>query len=109
MGQRMVSVIEQSWRVSQERYDALVDSIGGIVWEYLLPERKFTFVNERAEQVLGYPAQQWLDDPDFWANHLHPDDRTAASEFRLMAARRGGRHQVEYRMIADSGRTVWFY
>ena len=109
MGQRMVSVIEQSWRVSQERYDALVDSISGIVWEYVLPEGKFTFVNEQAGLVLGYPAQQWLNDPEFWTDHLHPDDRTVAIEFRSMAARRGGRHQLEYRMIAGSGRTVWFY
>ena len=99
--------MEEGWRATQERYDALVESIGGIVWELALPEWRFTFVNERAERLLGYPAQQWLDDPEFWPSHVHPEDRSAAMDFRVMAASRGGHQQFEYRMIAADRRIVW--
>lgn len=99
--------LEESWRASQERYDALVEAIGGIVWEIALPEWRFTFVNEQAERILGYPARLWLDDPEFWPNHLHPQDRAAAVQLRATAASRGGIHEFEYRMIAADRRVVW--
>jgi PAS domain S-box-containing protein len=102
-----VRVRDEGWHATQERYDALVDSIGGIVWELSLPEGRFTFVNERAERILGYPAHQWLDDPEFWRNHVHAEDRSAAMKFRVMAANRGGHQQFEYRMIAANRRIVW--
>jgi PAS domain S-box-containing protein len=93
--------------VSQERYEALVDSMGGIAYELVLPEWKFTFVHERAEQILGYPVKRWLEEPAFWTNHLHTDDRAAAMQFREMVAGQGGHHQFEYRMIGAGGRVLW--
>jgi PAS domain S-box-containing protein len=93
--------------VSQERYDALVNSLGSIVWELALPEWRYTFVSPQAERILEFPVRQWLDDPEFWTDHLHPRDRPAAVEFRTMAASGGGDRQFEYRMIAAGGRIVW--
>lgn len=94
-------------RSQRQQYQALVDSIGGIVWELDLKTPQFTVVSQKAEQVLGYPVEQWLNNPHFWQNNVHPDDRewvTAQCNADTQAKRD---HQLEYRMIADDGRIVW--
>jgi PAS domain S-box-containing protein len=66
----------------------------------------FTYVNPEAEAVLGYPVEQWLTEPAFFQNHIHPDDRDGAMERGILAVR--GEDQVfEHRMIAADGRIVW--
>lgn len=89
-----------------QRYEQLVASIDGIVWEIDVPTFQFTFVSRQAEHLLGYPLEQWLE-PGFWVHHLHPDDREWAAEFCLQATSAGRNHDFEYRMIAADGRTVW--
>lgn len=100
-------VTDEKPGISRKRYEALVNSIDGIVWELELPDWKFSFVSEQVERILGYPVQQWLDDSEFWLNHLHPQDRSSAAEFRRMATSKGEDYQCEYRMIAADGRVVW--
>ena len=94
-------------RNSQLQFESLVESIDGIVWEVTLPEWKFTFVSKQAERILGYPLALWLEDPNFWPSHVHPDDRTPAANVRITATDKGEGHQLEYRMIASDGQIVW--
>jgi len=93
--------------LSLQGYESLVQSIDGIVWEAGGDPFAFTFVNKQAEKILGYPVKQWLTEPDFWVNHLHPVDREWAVDLCVNAAKRQEDHQLEYRMIAADGRTVW--
>jgi PAS domain-containing protein len=60
---------------SREQFNSLVNNIEGIVWEADAQTFKFTFVSNQAEVLLGYPARQWISEPTFWKDHLHPDDR----------------------------------
>src|SRR6185369_17040056 len=36
--------------------------------------RRFTYLGSHAHKFLGYTAAQW-NEPNFWASHIHPDDR----------------------------------
>jgi PAS domain S-box-containing protein len=90
----------------EQRFESMVNAIDGIVWEIELPAWKFTFVSKQAERILGHPLKQWKD-PNFWADHLHPDDRSSAMDFSRTATDKGENHQFEYRMIAAGGRIVW--
>jgi PAS domain S-box-containing protein len=93
---------------SRQLYEALVQSIDGIVCEMDGQTFSVTFVSRKAEEILGYPVERWLTEPDFWLNRLHPDDRARTVEAKAEAvARREGRRLV-YRMIAADGRVVWF-
>jgi PAS domain S-box-containing protein len=92
---------------THRQYEALVNSIDGIVWEADAETFQFNFVSEQAEKILGYPVKQWRGEPNFWANHLHPDDREQAVRLCVEATQRGEDHQFEYRMIAADGRAVW--
>jgi len=98
---------EDALRQSQRTYAALVNSIDGIVWEADAQTFRFSFVSPQAERMLGYPVERWLSEPDFWRDHLHPDDREAAVDFCLTATREKRAHDFEYRMLAADGRTVW--
>jgi PAS domain S-box-containing protein len=89
-----------------QQYRELVASIDGIVWEADARTFQFLFVSQQAERLLGYPLEQWLT-PGFWADHLHPEDRDRAMESCLRATREKRSHDLEYRMIAAGGRTVW--
>ncbi|WP_158502037.1 PAS domain-containing protein [Vitiosangium sp. GDMCC 1.1324] len=92
---------------TQRQYEELIDAIDGIVWEADASTFRFTFVSRQAERLLGYPPEQWRREPDFWVKHLHPEDREWACSFCLKATHEGRPHQLEYRMVAADGSTVW--
>jgi len=91
----------------QERYRTLVESTSAILWEGDPDTFAFTFVNREAESVLGYPAEAWVEDPDFWPRHIHPADREWAVSYCKTAMAEDDEHSFEYRMIAADGRIVW--
>jgi PAS domain S-box-containing protein len=89
------------------RYLDLIDDLDAIVWERDAATLQFTYVNRRGEELLGFPAKQWIENPDFWARCVHPEDRDLALAFHRAAAAQGASHECEYRVIAASGRVVW--
>ena len=94
---------------SQERYQKLVDTVEGIVWEAaaVTDTLRFTFVSAQAERLLGYPVTAWLSDPDFYRDHVQPEDhdRVIDSCRELMQEKKS--RQFDFRMIAADGRTLW--
>ncbi|MBI5178991.1 MAG: CHASE domain-containing protein [Nitrospinae bacterium] len=94
-------------RRSEERYRLLVEGGLVIAWELDLSTWLFTFVSQYAEQVLGYPQEDWYK-PNFWVDHLHPDDRDDALNYCVSSTKMGRDHTFEYRMIAKDGRVLWF-
>jgi PAS domain S-box-containing protein len=102
-------VIERTAELSgsNEQFRNLVNTIDGIVWEADAQTFRFTFVGDQAERILGYPVKQWLREPTFWKDHLHPEDRDWAVQFCVNATTEKRDHDFEYRMIAADGRIVW--
>jgi PAS domain S-box-containing protein len=89
-----------------ERSSRLLDALPAIAWSASVETFCFTYVNRAAETLLGYPIERWLQEPDFWSAHLHPEDRHVPMlcHHETLAGRN---HELEYRMIAADGRTVW--
>jgi PAS domain S-box-containing protein len=86
----------------------LVQELDAIIWEMDVATWMFTFVNRRAEEILGYPVERWLDEPGFWAEVLvHPDDRGWAVAFCTSATNDSRDHEFDYRARAADGRVVW--
>jgi two-component system cell cycle sensor histidine kinase/response regulator CckA len=98
---------EDALRRSREHLDALIRTIDGVVWESDAGSRRFTFVSPQAQRLLGYPAERWLEDEGFWVEHLHPDDRGHVVAERARAVEERRDHELEYRVIAAGGGTVW--
>jgi two-component system cell cycle sensor histidine kinase/response regulator CckA len=94
---------------SMERYHDLVQDLEGIVWEAdpdLRTGPRFTFVSRKAEAILGHPARRFLDEPGFWLEIVHPEDRdrVLATLRRVVVDRRP--HHVEYRARHADGRCL---
>ncbi len=98
---------EQTLRQSRRRYRDLVNSLEGIVWEADARTVEFSFVSEQAERLLGYSSSRWVSETTFWRDHIHPDDREWVISFSAEATAQRRYHELEYRMVAADGRTVW--
>jgi signal transduction histidine kinase len=102
-----IQIQDAELSLSQEKMEALINSIDGIVWERTPDCSRFTFISRQSESILGYAPQAWLEQPDFWARKLHPLDAVKAIETGQDLAAQGKSYTYEYRMMAADGRTVW--
>ena len=98
---------ESALEQSQRRYEALLHSIDGIVWEADPKAFRFFFVSRQAERILGYAVERWVAQPRFWRNHIHPADleRVIRVLDQAVGERRG--LELEYRMVSADGRSIW--
>src|SRR5262249_46206498 len=87
----------------------LVDTLDAIVRDADAETFQIVFVNHRAEDILGYPRDAWYADPNFWANHVHPDDRDWALAFCTEETADGRDHVLQYRMLTADGRVRWIH
>lgn len=88
------------------RFRDFVNALPGIAWRADARTFAFTFVSDAAQSILGFPAQQWLDDPDLWVRQMHPDDRSVVDVCHDQV-RAGRDHELVYRMYRADGRVVW--
>ncbi|WP_448571425.1 PAS domain S-box protein [Trichothermofontia sp.] len=100
---------ERALRQSQQRYEDLVNSLDGIIWEAEVgADYRFTFVSQTAARMLGYPVTAWLEDPHFWPQHIHPNDRDWVLERCQRVTQANLSHDFEYRMITVDQQVLWF-
>ncbi len=65
------------------------------------------YLSPNIEQLTGYPQQRFLEDWNFWPQHvIHPDDRQAAA-FQVTVFLSGQDSEIEYRLIRADGRVIW--
>ena len=93
--------------LSQQKMEALVHSIDGVVWEREPETFRFTFISRQCEDILGYKPKAWLETPNLWEEKLYPQDAAKAVLTGRHMAARGQPYSYEYRMIAADGRMVW--
>jgi PAS domain S-box-containing protein len=94
-------------RESDERYRLLVERLPGIVY-IDEPGAQGRYISPQIESILGYSAGEWLEDPDRWAEALHPEDRDRAIAELANGEQSGQRFTSEYRLLSRDGRVVWF-
>nr|WP_315191549.1 PAS domain S-box protein [uncultured Flavobacterium sp.] len=92
---------------SQEKTESIINSIEGIVWEYNLDSEKVTFVSEKVESILGYTVEEWKTIPNFWADHIHHEDKNWVLATSHAADIKKENRVLEYRMLSKSGKIIW--
>ena len=90
-------------------YRSLVERVPAIVYvDPAGPEATSpTYVSPFIEQLLGYPPEIAMGDPEWWAEALHPDDRERVLAEWRKSDDTGEPYAGEYRLTAADGRTVW--
>jgi PAS domain S-box-containing protein len=65
-----------------------------------------TFISENVTRQLGYDSREFIDDPAFWVNRIHPEDapRVLADLVRLLEV---GDYVLEYRFLHRDGTYRW--
>jgi PAS domain S-box-containing protein len=56
----------QSAGAAAARLEAMVAGLNAIVWERDAATWRIRYINERAEQLLGYPVSRWVTDENLW-------------------------------------------
>ena len=99
---------QQQLEETERRYRTLVERLPVVTYVAELgPSGRWLYVSPQIESMTGYDAEEWTARPDLWFECVHPDDRDLVEEAEARCAREGGPLDMEYRLIARDGRTVW--
>jgi len=99
--------VEEALQVTQERFQYVIASNPAIIYT-CHPDGDYhaTFVSETSKDILGYPTQEWLADPKFWVNRIHPEDASRIFA-NLSPLFEEGHHTHEYRFLHKDGTYRW--
>lgn len=98
---------EEALKQSEEKYRRLIENTNVIAWEYDAENKKYLYVSQQAERILGYSLAEWYKEK-FWFEIVHRDDREWAKTFSNSKIEIGESHEFEYRVIAKDGSVKWF-
>lgn len=105
---RVTSAVELE--EAEARYRTLIETIPAVTyiadWN---EEGTFRYVSPQIEELLGYPARDWLGDSKLWQERLHPDDADRVLAEVRYAFRERKAFDCEYRLIAADGQIVWVW
>jgi PAS domain S-box-containing protein len=65
------------------------------------------YVSPQVEQMLGYPAEEWMTDPGLYAKAVHPEDRERVLAAAVRLREEGAPFSLEYRFVKPDGGIVW--
>ncbi|TXI90789.1 MAG: PAS domain S-box protein [Burkholderiaceae bacterium] len=94
---------------SHERLKYLVENTPAIIYSSVpTGDFKMTFVSSNARRILGYDPNLMVSDPNFWYEHIHPDDipRIFSSLSMLFVE---GERTYEYRFRDSQGNYIWMH
>ncbi len=98
----------ETTRAAEARLRDILGDVAGIVWEADEPDRRrFSFVSDGAQSLLGHPTSAWTGQDGLWMEMLDPADRAATLQRARTEVGAARDHELEYRVRAADGRTVW--
>ncbi|WGG48785.1 ATP-binding protein [Rugamonas sp. DEMB1] len=91
------------------RLQYLVDNTPAIIYSTVPSgDFKMTFVSNNALHLLGYRPEDMVADPNFWFDHIHPDDAPAIFSSLALVFTEGQR-AYEYRFRTADGSYLWMH
>ncbi|MCL4530215.1 MAG: GAF domain-containing protein [Chloroflexi bacterium] len=100
---------EDELRRAEENYRALVEQLPMMVYRNSVSDISLTtYISPQVETILGYTPEEWVADLGFWEKALRPEDHDRVMAEVHRAHRTGQPFDIEYRIMARDGRTVWF-
>jgi diguanylate cyclase (GGDEF)-like protein/PAS domain S-box-containing protein len=98
---------EQRLRESDEQYRLLVATIPEVVWK-TDAEGNVIFVSPQVEALLGYSADEFLQQGDsLWFNSVHPDDKEKVGRAFESLINKGEPYDIECRARKKNGEWFW--
>jgi PAS domain S-box-containing protein/putative nucleotidyltransferase with HDIG domain len=95
-------------REAEARYRVLVEQSPAATYVDAINDSSSTFyISNRIEEICGYPAENWINNKDFWLSIVHPDDRERVQAENLRTNQSFEPFRMEYRLIARDGNITW--
>lgn len=106
--QKMREGVTKRLTESEERYRFLVEGARVVAWEFSPADGRFTYVSPQAGELLGVPAETWLEE-GFLDRHLHPDDAPRLADAQAQLVATGVGCSLDYRLRHVDGHDVWVH
>jgi PAS domain S-box-containing protein len=98
---------KEAQAVAQERLARLLSSSPAVIYSFKATgDFTPTFVSDNIIGVFGYAPAEYLEDPSFWRDRVHPDD-LARVEDAISKFFQNGVHTVEYRFRRKDSSYCW--
>ena len=93
---------------AEAKYRSLVETIPAIVYIATLDgTNRFLYVSSRIK-TLGFPSDEWLNDPDILLARTYAEDRRYMLDERARSRATGAPLRCEYRLLSRDGSVLWF-
>ncbi len=101
---------EDMLREAEAKYRTLAEQIPAVVYRQELEDNDtISYVSPRVEEMLGYSAHEYVQEPGFWVSTTHPDDRERVLAEDARTEETGEPFRMEYRKIMRDGRVIWVH
>jgi two-component system, cell cycle sensor histidine kinase and response regulator CckA len=100
---------EVALRESEARLNFLVSSSPVTIYTCAArPPYAPTYVSPNVTRLLGFQPDEFLSHPNFWADHVHPEDLALVLR-ELPELFQRGEHHHEYRLLMRDGHYRWIH
>lgn len=105
-----IKATESRLQLSESQFQSLVEHIPAVLYIDPPDQKAFSlYVSPQITEILGVTPEEYLADPTYWRDHLHPDDREKAEADYDLFTRTGQPEASSYRMLKPDGKVVWIY
>ena len=95
-------------RAAEHRFKILVEQLPAAVYTDNHDEDSSAlYVSPQIEGISGYSANEWLANPKFWLERIHPDDLEAVRREIKATYESLADFSMDYRIIHRNGKVVW--
>jgi PAS domain S-box-containing protein len=92
---------------AEQRLAQLLDASPAVIYSFeARGDFAPTFVSANIERLFGYTPSEYLHNPNFWRERVHPED-LAQVEREVTSLFEHGRHAIEYRFRRKDGSYCW--
>jgi len=98
---------EKEVRASEEKYRGLVERMSEVVFRISVPDGKYEYMSPSISPLIGYHAEEVLDNPLLFVRVVHPDSLEYFKGMFAEMVESNVYSTIEYKIIDTSGNTKW--
>lgn len=88
-------------------YQKLIEQHPVTLWRQNLSTKKMSYISNKVEGLYGYSIESWLEEEDFWINHIHKNDRGNIQKIIGNSIVNKEPFELQYRFITKDNSIAW--
>lgn len=108
VAQNQLAREQAALRAAEHRFRILVEQLPAAVYTDIHDKYSSAlYISPQIEEISGYSPSEWLADPKFWLNRIHPDDLESVLGEIKATYESLNDFNMDYRIIHRDGKVVW--